>query len=323
MKKYKNYIILIAILLVVAFILFKNDKNGTLKINYKGFSVTDTSEISKIEIQTKISSIILDKKRGRWTVNNKYMANTHLINKLLNVISNMEISSPVPAKFRNNLINELNDSSVLVKISFGDKILKKYKVIESAYLNYQSAALAEGESEPYVIHVPGIESGLLKLFTTNSLFWRNRVLYNYSPTEIKSVELDFQVNCGQSFILTQGNNYSYTVLPVDKDKLFKKVDTEKAFQYLLNFKTVSFHWLLPDRIKHVNDSLKLLPPMCKIKITDIDNQLNTINLYHISSVKNNTGYNPDEIYVQFQGDSIPVIVKYTDMDPILKQYGDF
>ena len=322
MKKYIYYITLTSVLIVIAIILLLTDKKGTLKFDYTGFSVKDTLNIISIRIQKNNSFLVLERKAGRWTVNKKYNANTHLINKLLDCIRNVEVAAPVPKHMKNEIIYRMRDSSIVVSISSQSKIVRMFRFIDSQLLNGESIAIIEGENEPYVVHSSGFENKLSKIFTTNALMWRERLLFHYKPYEIKEVTLDYNQKSESSFILkVSGEDYFLQQFPVSNK--ITKISKEKGLQYFLNFKSVPFHWIYPARLKYVSDSLSNQPPFCKIKVTDIDNQVNIVNIYQIPEANKKGGFNLDKMYAQFQRDSIPVIVKYIDIDPIIKEFSDF
>lgn len=322
MKKTLYLITLIAILLLIAFFLVIKDRKGTLHFNYESFSVKDTSMITSISIKNNHSTLVLEREGHIWKVNQKYNANSHAINKLLSCIRHFEIISPVPRKIKNRMIKQLNDSSIIVSIGSEGDLLKRYRIIDSPVLMGGSVVLMDGNNDPYVINTVGFGGKLTVFFTTNAFMWRDRTIFRLKPQAITSVEVNYPLKTGSSFVLNIIGEKNALLRSVKNNKI-TRIPIDKALQYLSYFQWVPFHWIDSNHVKSVNDSLLQQTPYCLINVTNFENQVHSINIFQIPSVDHKGGFNMDKMYAKFQVDSIPVIVKCIDIDPIMKEYTDF
>lgn len=320
MKNNRYYIIIIIGLIIIALIIFINDRNGTLKTEYSAFSVKDTSLITEIIIKRNKSALILRRTNRKWTVNNNNDINKFAINKLLNCLVNLNISSVVSANEKKEILNHMKDSAIEVCITSNTHNVKKFKLIDSPELNGETIALLYGEEEPYIVHYSGFEKPLSYIFTTNIFVWRDRSVFRYTPQEIISLQIDYFQNKESSFRINFDDS-KLSLYPQNSD-IKSKVAQNKLINYLMNFKDIPFHWIVPERIKFIHDSLENVTPFCSIQIKDIDNKVNKVSLYRIQSSRT-ASFDLNKMYAQFQDDSIPVIIKYVDIDPILKEYSDF
>src|ERR1035437_2863768 len=116
MKKYRNYIILLIVLLIVAVVLYVKDKPGTLKTDRKIFAVTDTAHITKIRIGDGVNELTLERSGFNWQINKNYYARPRAVRALLHLLSNLEINSPVPKSAKKEVFNSFSHQSVFVTI---------------------------------------------------------------------------------------------------------------------------------------------------------------------------------------------------------------
>ena len=322
MKKYIYYITLLAILLIIAVVLFMKDKKGTLSLDFNGFSVKDTSVVTAIRIQNNASTVVLQRKGSKWTVNQIYNANPRAIMKLLGTIRHFQISAPVPRKLKKEILQEMNDSATIVSIVSAGDVIKKYRIMDSNALQEGSVAMIDGENDPYVVNTAGFGGRPTVFFTTNTLVWRDRTIFHYTPDEIMAIEINYPDKVSSSFALSFLGDRNILLRSLATNKI-TKVQKDKAIQFLLNFRSVPFHWIFPEPVKSINDSISHKIPYCEIKVKNVDNQITLVKTFRIPAKDKPGEFNMDKMYAQFQDDSIPVIVKYIDIDPIMKEYADF
>jgi len=55
--------------------------------------------------------------------------------------------------------------------------------------------------EPFITHIPGFEGFLSTRYVTDELDWRDRLLINYRPPQIKQIKLDLHEIPDSSFVI--------------------------------------------------------------------------------------------------------------------------
>lgn len=322
MKKYRNYIILLAVLLVVAVILYLKDKPGTLKADSKIFAVSDTSEITKIRINNGITELTLERSGYNWQINHSFNAKPRAIKGLLHLLTNLEINSPVPKTARNEVFNRFNHQSVSVTIESGSRELKSYRIAEEDSMRLGSVMILKDDAEPYVVHLRGFEGRISMLLPVDAKIWRDKTIFSYKPGDILSVKVEYPDNPRASFMYTFFGPDNIQVKS-QSAKQSIKISRETAKNYLTGFASVSYLEQLDKQSKLLIDSLKRQHPYCEIQIKNSINQVNTVLTYRIPIPQQKGKFNVDRMYAVIQNDTVPVLIKYIDFDPIMKDYNDF
>ena len=153
MKRYKGNIILIALIIVLSLYVMLHKKDRT---NYKLPDIPDISEknITKLEIATINSSIILKKKSTNWYIEpESYLADKNKVNRMLGNIKNIKVTALVSRLKNYNLYNLNNEQKIIVKAWNGEQ-LKRLVEIGKAASSYQHTFIKLEKNGP-VYHAEG------------------------------------------------------------------------------------------------------------------------------------------------------------------------
>jgi len=322
MGKYKYYIFLTAALLAIAIILFLKDKPGTLKMDSKAFAIADTSEVTKISIHNGGHDLVLGRSGLNWQINNSFNAKPRAVKGLLHLLANLEISSPVPKSAKKDVLASFGHKSIAVTIESSDKVLKAFRVAENDSLKLGSFMMLKDDDEPYIVRIPGYEGRISMLFPAQAQIWRDKTIFSYRPGDILSIDVTYQDNPTASF------EYAFfgpNQIQIASKKLNKsvKISREIAKNYLTGFASVSYLEQMDNQAKTLIDSLKHQQPYCEIRVKNTENQMNVVKTYRIPVPRQQGKFNPDKMYAVIQNDTVPVLIKYIDFDPIMKEYNDF
>ena len=322
MKKYRNYIILLIVLLIVAVVLYVKDKPGTLKTDRKIFAVTDTAHITKIRIGDGVNELTLERSGFNWQINKNYYARPRAVRALLHLLSNLEINSPVPKSAKKEVFNSFSHQSVFVTIESGNRLLKAYRITEEDSMKLGSVMMLRDDEEPYVVHLPGFDGRISMLMPLDAQIWRDKTIFQYKPGDVLSVDVEYPDNPQASFV--------YSFFGIDnleiKSKMLNKsikINRDAAKNYLTGFASVSYVEQVNKQSKLLYDSLKNQRPYCEIRVKNTSNEINTIKTYRIPIAHEKGKFNYDKMYAVIQKDTVPVLIKYVDFDPIMKGYNDF
>ncbi|MDP4210244.1 MAG: hypothetical protein Q8928_15635 [Bacteroidota bacterium] len=321
MKKYKFHLIVIGILLVIAISLYLKDKPGTLAVNSKTFAVTDTSAITTIRIKAENNEVVLERSGDNWRINNSLNAKPRTINTFLKLLMNLEVSAPVANSMKKEAIGSFANS-ISVSVETSGKVVKSYLLTENMHLGIGSLIMLNNETEPYVVRVPGFDGQVSMLFPANPQFWRDRTIFRYRPADVLSIEVNYPTNPQRSFaynFLGPDNLQIKSLKSTNSIKISKDI----ARSYLNNFASVPFETQLTTRAKAVFDSLKTQPAYCEISVKNAANQTNTVKTYRIPVAKQAQPFDLNRLYAVIQNDTVPTIIKFTDFDPIMKEFNDF
>jgi len=322
MVKYKYYIFITIALLAVAIILLLKDKNSTLKVDNKIFAVSDTSEITKISIHEGDHKLVLERSGLNWQINNGYYAKPRAIKGLLQLLSNLEINSPVPKSFKKDVLASFNRKSISVVIESSDKMLKSFRISENDSLKLGSFMMLQDDEEPYIVRITGFDGHLSMLFPSQTKVWRDKAIFRYRPGDILSIDVTYQANPKASFVYSFFGPNDIQIVSKNLNKSVK-INRETAKNYLAGFASVSFVEQLDNHAKNLLDSLNQQHPYCEINVKNIENKISILKTYRIPLAGQNGKFNPDKMYAVIQKDTVPVLIKYIDFDPIMKEYNDF
>jgi hypothetical protein len=322
MKKYTYHIIISVILLVIAFILFLKDRPGTLKVDNRIFAVADTAAITTIRFSHGKSEIVLERSGANWFVNHSFNAKPQAVKRLLYLLMNLEIQAPVPNSMKKGALQRFHEKFVHVSVESGGQTLKSYRITENGGMKIGSIMMLAGDKEPYVVKVTGYDGHLSPLFITDPKFWRDKAIFRYQPADILSVEIKYPDHPEASFVYNfQGfGNISVRSLAGNRSV---KISKQTARDFLLNFASVLYESMVETRTKQIFDSLSRQKPSCEITIKNAGNQDRKVKTYRIPVQHQEEPFDLNRMYAVLQNDTVPVVVKYTDFDPIMKQYSDF
>ncbi len=321
-KKYLIYIGITVALGVISIVIYNNDKAGTLKVESSVFAVTDTMSISTIRLSDGISELAIVRQGNGWNVNNVLHARSKAVKALLNVIANLEVSSPVSKSMLPDVLNNFTYNALLVTVESLDGVLKEYKITENDSLRIGSFAMLIGDNTPYVVRIAGYDGRISKLFPLDYRFWRDNTLFSYRLADILSVEIEYTLHPENSFAY---QFFGITDMKIKQLSSHKILNIEKntARNFLLNFSALPYQLIDKQQSKHIYDSLILQKPFCEIRVKNIENKTKTVKTYQMPDTKNLGKININFMYAIIQDDTEPVIVKYVDLDPIMKSFTDF
>jgi hypothetical protein len=207
MKKTILYIlILVALGAGIWFTFFKEATNPFGNTD-AGFTIADTAAVGKIFLaHTDGRTITLERKNGAWLLNGKYPVLKSTINALLATLHNQRAEAPVSKAARNNVIKEMATSSVKTEVyNTSGRQMAVFFVGGEATRTGGTYMLMEGAQTPYVVNVPGFNGYLMSYYPVEWTDWRDRIVFDLKPEEIKSVNVTYPQHPLNSFTISQEN----------------------------------------------------------------------------------------------------------------------
>lgn len=331
----KSTIIILSILVALAGLsiyIYKNKgKTSTINKEASDFKFKDTASIDKIFLADKDGKqILLERKSGGWILNGKYSVRPDILDLLLYTIKSVEVRSPVSKSGRNSVIKIMASKSTKIEIySKGEKV-KQYYVGHptqdhfGTYMILTDLETGENYEEPFITHIPGFDGFLSTRYNTDEIDWRDRLLINYRPPQIKQIKLDLYEIPDSSFII---DLFSMQRFGLKTKKGSIQFDEAKMKQYIAYFQNVNCEIVLAKQ-DHLVDSLsKSAVPFATLTITDRNNENTVCEFFHKQVVagKNeeygvNYKYDPDRLFVRYNKGKDYGVAQFYVFGKILQTY---
>lgn len=338
MKNKSSLLIIFALCVLcgVSFYLYKTKATAsTLDKEASDFAVKDTAAITKLFLADKEGNkVTLERKDGVWMVNNKYPCRADGISTLLYTINMVDVKSPVAKAAKKNVLKLMSAKSVKVEIySNGDKIKQYYVGHENmendgTYMLLTNLDTEENYDDPFLTHIPGFNGFLSTRYITDETEWRDRLIINYVPPQLKSIKVEHSEIKDSSFVINLIDTKTFELKKTDGTIL--AFDELKMKQYLAYFQNVHYEKLLTTTAKRLSDSLKNVIPYITLTITDTKNETKVFSFLHKNStpeINKKYGmdykYDPDRFFLRYDNDKEIALVQFYVFGKILPTYGYF
>lgn len=181
----------------------------------------------------------------------------------------------------------------------------------------------------FMVHVPGMESGLYRYFNTNPNDWGDPVIIDMTRDEIERVLIVFSETPEESFLLKQEPNgvfgfYSH----ISGEKLSNIIiDTARVVRYLSSFQSLHYESLVSgDDIQSLEEMI-FDEPFMTLTVKPFHNESTMIEVYRkvpsdeLLSVGITTSYDPNRFYLK--SDDEYAIAQYYVFNRILRPLSFF
>ena len=313
------------LLLLVAGYLFISKRSGSIKSSAKTFSVEDTASISLIEIESPGETVVITRDQSGWMINNEFMANTRMVNGILNLLMRLRATGIVPVSIRGEMFRNLQYQGKRVSIAGKRKTILAFYVYYDSIYTHVTYMMLENDDQVFRVEVPGLKRNNLDiLFLEKESDWRNNILVHYLPEEIRSVRMKNNVNPDQSFQLVMQQEGDYIIYSLPDSTIIPDFNQDAVDQYMKYFNSISF-----ERYVHMEQESKngfTYDSVPERIITILDVEYNTLNIETYPRFKTNSAgiremdYNL--LYAKTQ-DYGWALVKYIDLDPVMKDIDYF
>jgi len=216
----------------------------------------------------------------------------------------------------------MSTRAMKVEIYCGDDLVKQYYVghetddAEGSYMLLTDVESGENYKDPYACFIPGFVGFLQPRFIAKENEWRDRVVVNYIPPQIKSISvMQYDMPKDSSFSIDLVNANNFKLIGADGKEL--PFDVVKLKQYLVYFQNLSYEALITNRNKKLQDSLVSKHPFCEITIKTSNLSTDVYRFYRKQFTGNvnpelnvKYDYDPDRLYLQFDGDREWALLQY-------------
>ncbi|MDI1356436.1 MAG: hypothetical protein PSX36_16080 [bacterium] len=315
MKKYASLLIILVLTALVGislYLAFGRSRTSTVDAASRSFGYKDTAAITKIFLADKDHhTATLVRTKDGWMVNEKHHCRPDAILNLLEVIKLVEVKMPVPKEAKENVLKFMSFNAVKVEIYAGDDKVKQYYVghetddSEGSYMLLSDPENGENYKEPYACFIPGFKGFLQPRYIADENDWRDRLVLNYIPPQIKEIKVE-HVGAApdSSFIIELQNANTFKLKNLKGVEL--AFDDARLRQYLVYYQNISYEVLLTGKSKTLQDSLARVKPFTVITVTNTDATSEEYAFYRKqprSDIQQEHGvtydFDPDHLYLRF------------------------
>lgn len=285
------------------------------------FATVSDKVITGIEFNDGSSTLSLRSKEGNWFVNGKNEARQGSIDFILTILKEMKIKSPVSPGLFKAEVTDKGIRPVKVKVTGSGRTLKSFLVYKTASNAFGNIMKISEKSKPFIVYVPGREVEIGSAFTLNPLFWQPYTAFNLLPSEISSVTLENTADPGSSFRIIN-NDRKFSLFGNSGE--LTGWDTSLVRRYLSYFTHVPFEsWALDLDDEQVSN-IVASEPKYRIIVERSDRGLSQLVLWERTSGKNGTTEkDTDRLWARLDDNTKLCIVRYVDIDPLLKKRSYF
>lgn len=261
MKKKKNLIILLAVILI-GLIAFFIAKGGSRDATFdQDFHIEDVNSITKVFMADKQDNNVLLQRVAdsthdtMWTVNGSFPANQHMVDLLLETLHDMRIRQQVNKNAVPQTIKLLSARAIKVEVYqrryfinwFNGKfrLFPHEKLTVTYYVGHETQDMMachmfrKGDKVPYIIHIPGFRGYLTPRFNTDPYAWRSHNIVHWDIHHLQSVELDIPATPEESFaVRRQGDGFIFEL--TQNHTIVNTFDTARVAQMLSCFANLNF-----------------------------------------------------------------------------------
>lgn len=320
MKSRLKYLFLVIFVFSIFVYLFKErspfgDRNTS-------FSTTQGNEITRIEMYQGENKLLLTKNGDMWLVNKVYEARKTAIRSLLGILEGIRIKSPVSSEiFRTEIIGKQVDP-VRINVYSRRRLIKSFFVYRTDSNIYGNIMKMRPSAKPFIVYLPGREDDIGSFFTLNELYWKPFSVFHMLPGEINSVSVKYLADTASSFtIIKKGGEFIFSGIPGNTGVW----DSVRVRRYVSYFTSVPFESWALDIAGQEKESILKSKPLCIITVTGKDRNTNT-KLTVWDKIDNTDGErvrDDDRIYGRKDEESELFIMRYFDLDPVLKKKSYF
>jgi len=329
MRNNLKYIFVLVVLLIFASLYYFSNTKGTLNLKKANFSIDNPEDVTKIKLITSEIEILLNKKSDHWELNNNYRARTKTVFEFLRVLSSIDVHSPVSKTEKEQVASILKAEGIIVEVYKNKRVVKSFYVSKPSMNKEKTYMMMNRSDQPYVARIPLFKGNLADLFTTNENLWRDRILFDYQPQNMKEISISYTENPEKSFLATNYGDGSFSLKESSSDSYVESFDIEKLSRYFTYFQNIGFESIATNLTEIETATVLNSMPFVTIKVEDSDGRINKLRIYkkladrEIDEFGKKIEFDFNRAYALFNENNEILIIQYYICDPILKEIDYF
>lgn len=320
-RNYWNIIFLIACIAVL-FLLFR--QRLPFGRNNTDFAVKETVGISRVVFYEKGKKLVLLKnKEGEWEIENDGQARDNAVGSLLRILKEMKIKSPVTSEAFLREVTGKEIEPVKVHVYDGRRLRKSFFVYHVESNIYGNIMRISALSKPYVLFVPGYETEIGTYFTADRLFWRPFIVFDYLPSEVELVDFENCSDTASSFRISAYNG-RFTLKKFNDGRL-DGWDSLKVRRYVSWFTYVPFERWATELTEKNWEEIESSEPLYRITVKRKNTEPVVLTIWNKDKTSEGgvLTRDPDRVWAKTNKDEEIFVMRYFDIDPVLKKISYF
>lgn len=278
----KKTILLLLLLLVLgagAWYATKTEKKDSMPVSTSEYAIDEISRVYKAGlIYPDGRKVKLERTKDGWLYNGQ-KGNESVINTLLNTVRKQRILYATPTSMKETMLKSLATNKVKVELyDKNDQLLQLFYVGAPANDGNSTYFIKEGSNEPHLVGVPGFVGTIGSNYNRPEADWINKILFQYQPNDIKSVDIEYPNHKNWSFKLARkGNDFEVTPFYEITPKITRKPRVGAGKTYLTFFEKIGAEAYEPNI--ELRDSLNRLVPFATLTMVDKNNTKHLAKVY--------------------------------------------
>lgn len=345
--KYKSiFILTFSVLLLAAALFFtRSPRQSTIAPGKSNFRLEAGADIVRIEMldHNKLKLVLEKDQNQVWWVNAEHKANEPAVRELISTLRNLSVRLPVPLSEKDSVNDRLDKEGLRVDvfelsycIDLSPKI-RLFKHFKRSKSFLTGANTPDGKSTymrllgsdvPFAVHVPGIEGGIGEIFSISELLWRDPVVVNLAPHQIKTIEVEFYDNSLESFVIDNGQGYP-VLIQAGKTINSLRVNYTRVRRYLESFTELHYERLLTGLEERTRTVEMKTPHFLAIRITDVSGNEIVLHFFRRKLQAGTTqgleaiGHtDPNRFFIQVNGQEF-ALAQYFVFSRIMRPFSHF
>jgi len=268
-------------------------------------------------------------------LDNRFAANTKVVDFLLSTMKKLRVKTPVPLSVRNSVISRLASIGTKVevyqeeyrinlfnryKFFKHEKLTKVFYVGDATQDNQGTYMIIDDAENPYVVFIPGFRGFLYTRFSALPDDWKSHVVFSKKLSDIKSVSLKFVKEPENSFkvdVIDSRGNYAVTQLY--DGSVLESYDTLRLLNFLTSFTDLRYETRMNNLMTPMKlDSIINSPPLYELTLIDKFDDTTYTRMFKKHSISEEIA-NAYDVLVPIDHDRFYALINGGD-DFVLMQY---
>ena len=314
----RNILLFIVLMLVLMVVLLLRTRSPFGNRN-NSFSSEPKESITKIELLSKGSRLVLEKAGERWLVNGKSEARKSSALFIVRILTELRIKSPVSPEFFKEEITDKGIEPVKVRVFEKNRIIRTFLVYKTSSNIYGNVMKMREGAKPFIVYTPGYEGDIGSVFNLNELFWQPYTIFNLLPSEISSVTVENLDDPAASFSITRKGRY-YNLS--DLNNLLSGWDSSRVQRYITYFTFIQFESWDFDISAGEKKRIVSENPLFRITVNRVNQGKIVLTLWEKRSAENGMA-DSDRLLGKTDANDEFFVIRYFDIDPLLKKRAYF
>jgi len=309
----KNFRILLIIAAVLGLIIIVQNIRSN-KGDSTRFATKDTSAITKIEFIKNNKRLYIERKSGKWLIDDQEQANSNAILFLLRIIKNIEVRRIVKKENQTQIIAQIKENNSWMKIYHGENVIKSILIGTASEPSDGTNMMIQNSGEACVIFIPGFAADLSKIFIPRKSLWLDRFIFHFDMRNFKSFEVAYPDNKENTYQIQIDASRKFSVISNGKTFPIANTKVDKLITYISYIQSVNY-----ESGETVNtDSVKLEKnQIVNVFTLQTDENKTTVATLYKRFLKNGEIDN-DNVYISINNSSEIYGGKYFAFDALLK-----